>query len=608
MSLLLPELERQLRAAARARGRAAQDQPSHPARRHRVALALGGALTVAAVVVVVVSGLGGGRTSAVAAAVERAALAAQRGLAAPSLAPGQYWYTRTIRASMTGVSSYPAPAHRGKRGLRRLAAPGLIQSRQVQERWVGTDGSARVRSANDGPVQFFWRTTGTQPPGPVPFEQRLPAGTGYRSPLGAFSYPEVLALPTDPARMLARIRASALSFQQHVRRFAPGSTLAERSLAQSELEVISGALVDLPLTPGSRAAVYRAMKDIPGVSYLPSVRDPLGRRGVALSSNESVTFIDGTGPLRGPQRVTNELVFDPSTGALLAQQSVLDEPIPSIGLPAGYPVEYSAYVVSGNVASTHERFVPHAGGERIAPVPSTPSCETAGPAPAQLVSGPMPSAFLHDFSVLNRPATGQDHLPKSTLPGPWSVELSSILESSIRLVRSTPNGARDYMIVGYRRSQRALPPRRCLPVIRRANPALHELEKVFSILAGENRVLSDLAAQRGAQRAKPQAVVCVFEVGGNHGFGCLSPSAVDSIAYEASDYGRPPATVTGIVPDGVAKIQASYADGRRIDAPVEHNLLIYQVGLAAPNAAPKQVVWLNAQGHAIRRLEQTHTR
>jgi hypothetical protein len=175
-------------------------------------------------------------------------------------------------------------------------------------------------------------------------------------------------------------------------------------------------------------------------------------------------------------------------------------------------------------------------------------------------------------------------------------------------VRSTPNGARDYMIVGYRRSQRALPPRRCLPVIRRANPALHELEKVFSILAGENRVLSDLAAQRGAQRAKPQAVVCVFEVGGNHGFGCLSPSAVDSIAYEASDYGRPPATVTGIVPDGVAKIQASYADGRRIDAPVEHNLLIYQVGLAAPNAAPKQVVWLNAQGHAIRRLEQTHTR
>ncbi len=606
MSLLLPELERQLRAAARTRS--PQEQPPHHELRRRVTLALGGALTAATVLAVVVFGLDGSRTSAASAALERAALAAQRGLAAPSLAPGQYWYTRTIRASTTGVSSHPARGHHGKRGLRRLAAPGLIQSRQVQERWVGTDGSARVRTANDRPVQLFWRTTGTQPPGPVPVEQTLPSSTGYRSPLGAFSYSGVLALPADPARMHALIRAAALSFQQHVRRFAPESPLAERSLAQSELEVIAGALVDLPLTPGSRAAVYRAMKDIPGVSYLPSVQDPLGRRGAALSSHESVTFIDGTGPLRGPQRVTNELVFDPSTGALLAQQSVLDEPIPSVGLPAGYPVEYSAYVVSGNVASIHERFIPHAGGERIAPVPSTPSCETTGPAPAQLVSGPIPNVFLHDFSVLNRPATSQDHLPNSTLPGPWSVELSSVLESSIRLVRSTPDGARDYMLVGYRRNQRTLPSRRCLPVIRRANPALHELEKVLSILAGENRVLSDLAARRAAQQAKPQAVVCVFEVGGNHGFGCLSPTSVDSIAYETSDYGRPPATVTGIVPDGVAAITATYPHGQHITTRVEHNLLIYQVGLTAPNAAPKQVVWLNAQGHTIRRLEQTHTR
>jgi hypothetical protein len=97
-------------------------------------------------------------------------------------------------------------------------------------------------------------------------------------------------------------------------------------------------------------------------------------------------------------------------------------------------------------------------------------------------------------------------------------------------------------------------------------------------------------------------VLCVFEVGGPLGFSCLSASQVDSIDYSTADYGRPPATVTGILPDGVSSIQASYADGRVVRAPAQHNLLVYRVGLSAPEAQPQRVLWLDSRGHVIRRL------
>lgn len=599
MSLLLPELERQLRAAARAR-RGSEQRPLRRERLRPSALALATALALALVAVIVVSAIGGGRTSASAAALERAALAAQRGLAAPSLAPGQYWYTRTIQASTTGVSFYgaPAPASAPAPGagarLRRLPAPALIQTRELQEAWVRTDGSGRVRNVTESPARFFgapadrlrWQAGAARAPGPVPVDETLPGGAGYRSPLGPLSYAQVLALPTDPAAMLARIRAAALSSQREIRRLAPGSPLAEQSLTQAELQVIAGALVDLPLKPAARAAVYRAMKYLPGVTYTADVRDPLGRRGAALSSPGSIAFIDASGALSGRRRVTDELVFDLRSGALLAQQSLLDQPIPSVGLPAGYPVQYSAYVVSASVDTTAEGFASRTGvgRPRLLAVPSTPSCESAGPPAPRLVGAPIPSTFLHDFSVLRRPGEMPARLLGRIAGGEFGFELAAVFRSSIHLVRSTPGGARDYMLVGYRAAPPPLGPRRCLPGLSSA------------------QYRHDVQAQRRARHAKPQAVLCVFELGGSLGFSCLSPADVDSIDYATSDYGRPPATVTGIVPDGVAAVQASYPDGRRVDAPVAHNLLIYRVGLPAPGAQPSAVAWIDARGHVIRRL------
>jgi hypothetical protein len=581
MSLLLPELERQLRVAARRRRSVSARDKSRSSVRRPLQAAVGVLAVAAAIAAFLTFGLAGNGAPSAAQALERAAEAAQRGLAAPALAPGEYWYTRSIQDGTTGFSLYQRPA--------------LIQSRELVERWESSNGSGRQRSAADGVPLFFGtraeRTLFTRressAPKRVQSDEAIPSSVGFRSSLGALTYAQVLALPTDPSAMLARIRSAAKHSQEELARSAPGSPMAQQSLTVFELETVAGALTNLPLTPGSRAAVYRAMAHISGVRYLASVRDPLGRTGAALASQGSIAgFIDGTGSLGKRRRVTNELIFDPRTGALLAQQTLLDTAIPSIGLRAGYPIQYSAYVVSGNVASTSERFVAHGPSEVLAPAPPSSGCSSAVLAPAQVVSGPIPSAFLDQFAVLRRAATPEDQLPSSATPASFGLVLgiSRILGNSVRFLGTAPNDARDYMLVGYRRNALLLPPRRCMPQL-----STSQYDK-------------DVAAQRAARKAPPEPVICVLGTTGNVGFPCVSASELDSIDYETSDYGRPPATVTGIIPDGVAAIRAIYPRGRHVFAHVEHGLLAYSVDLAAPNAAPREVLWLDSRGRLIRRV------
>lgn len=577
MKLLLPELQRQLLVAAGGRHRDEGELPAPGSSRPRLSLALAAVAIAAAIILfLLASGIATDSPPSAAQALERAAQAAQRGLATPSLRPGEYWYTRSIDADTTGFDLYGRPA--------------LLQSRETVESWESADGPGRERQSTDGVPRLFataserarFQGREAQAPKPVPRDDLISSSGGFRSGLGLLSYPQVLALPTAAEAMLARIRAAALRSRASLRRTAPESPLAQQSLAQFELDAAEGALTDLPLTAGSRAAVFRAMEDIGGVGYLASVRDPLGRVGAALTTQETIPgFIDGQAALAGPRRVSNELIFDPRTGVLLAQQRVLDRAIPSVGLPAGYPIQYTAYEASGNVSSVEQRFVARPGGEVLAPAPSASSCSSSGPPAPASISAPIPKVLLDEFSVLRRPATGADRLPPDMT---GLLDVSSIIESSVRLLRTGPNGARDYMLAGYRRMGFTLPARRCLPGVSRAQ-------------------YQRLVEQRkAALAAPPKAVVCVLDVGGNLEFGCLSPAEIDSIDYDTSDYGRPPATVTGIVPDGVSEIRASYPDGRHVDVPVQHNLVVYRVGLAAPNATPERVEWLGSSGRAIRRI------
>ncbi|MFH8466465.1 CU044_5270 family protein [Streptomyces sp. NPDC017991] len=96
-------------------------------------------------------------------------------------------------------------------------------------------------------------------------------------------------------------------------------------------------LITMPVEPAVRAAAYRVMAELPGVRGLGRVTDPLGREGVGF------TF-PGT-PSTPLGRVAQRLVVDPSTGEMLAEQSVLVEPsarAEKAGLDAGATVNYSA--------------------------------------------------------------------------------------------------------------------------------------------------------------------------------------------------------------------------------------------------------------------------
>jgi hypothetical protein len=81
----------------------------------------------------------------------------------------------------------------------------------------------------------------------------------------------------------------------------------------------------------------------------------------------------------------------------------------------------------------------------------------------------------------------------------------------------------------------------------------------------------------------------------------LSPAAFQP-GYTSEAVHRPPATVTGIVPDGVRQIEALYPDGKHVVAFVHNNLVIYQVALPATLAEPTRVLWIDAQRHIVRDL------
>ncbi|MFF8025804.1 CU044_5270 family protein [Streptomyces sp. NPDC007896] len=96
-------------------------------------------------------------------------------------------------------------------------------------------------------------------------------------------------------------------------------------------------LITMPVKPAVRAAAYRVIADLPGVRGLGRVTDPLGREGVGVAF---------PGTARTPLgSVQQRLVVDPSTGAMLCEQSVLVEPSArarEAGLDAGTTVNYEA--------------------------------------------------------------------------------------------------------------------------------------------------------------------------------------------------------------------------------------------------------------------------
>jgi hypothetical protein len=187
-------------------------------------------------------------------------------------------------------------------------------------RFIGSASERRVWKADGGRPDLVLATGVSET-----------IGKGFQIGNRTFSYAQLLHFPTDPAGIL--------------RIFPPTKTHP----VQNQVDEIGSAFQFTPLPPAARAALVNTLADLPGVEHLGTVRDPLGRSGIAFATSLPAAWAPANGPGAGagsslPLRA--ELIFNPKTKALLASETVL---LKSSSLPkikAGYAISWTAYLTS----------------------------------------------------------------------------------------------------------------------------------------------------------------------------------------------------------------------------------------------------------------------
>ena len=285
----------------------AENQGLHrPATRRRWPLALAATAAVAVVLivasVVLPSGETGGASPAAAAVLRHAAQAAARQQATAPPIAGQFVYTKS-------ESLYENTA---------VVAHQTINFFQTQTReiWIGPDGSGRIRE-NDGSPRFAtsadhtaWLAAGK------PHLTGDRTGTNSAFGPGGLSYLDLSKLPTDPVAL---------------KQLVEDRTIEGGPSGDAETFTIIGDLLrETYAPPAVRSALYTIASELPGVELIGATHDHLGRPGTAVAY--------------ASHGLRHELIFDPQTSALLAEQTV-DEHTGSV-------LDWTCYLSSGVVDST----------------------------------------------------------------------------------------------------------------------------------------------------------------------------------------------------------------------------------------------------------------
>jgi RNA polymerase sigma-70 factor (ECF subfamily) len=250
-------------------------------RRPRVRVLAVVAIPLAAVIVVAVFSLSSspvGATPAAAALNRLAHLIATQSL---TVRPGQYLY-------VDSANDWPRFAA--------MRGGGYCQTVATEHRkiWIGADGSGLIRSTV-GPEHFASNAARA-----VCLEANANWPLQSASTTNEWFAPQCLelgpgngdwnSLSTDPQTLLAQLR-----------RQSGGPRGPENDFVN-----IRDALQETNAPPAIRAALYQAAALIPGVQLLGTVRDHDGRSGLGIAWRSD----DGT----------FELIFDPQTGELLAEE------------------------------------------------------------------------------------------------------------------------------------------------------------------------------------------------------------------------------------------------------------------------------------------------
>ncbi|HEY2355564.1 MAG TPA: CU044_5270 family protein [Gaiellaceae bacterium] len=249
-------------------------------------LALGATAVAAAVIGVSLLALGNspvGPRSAAAATLNRLAVR----IAAQPLTPqtGQYLYVD----SKNDYSAFDGDCQTFR-----------IDHRQI---WIGADGSGLIRDT-EGPEQYTSaadRSACLRQKGPHALRSAHTSDDWFApqclslKPSNRFEWND---LSTDPQTLL-----------QQMRQLDGGP-----STPGEDFQHIGDFLRETDAPPAVRATLYQAAALIPGIELLGTVRDHDGRTGLGIA-------FPSEGPFVTPgSSVKSELIFDPQTGELLAEQ------------------------------------------------------------------------------------------------------------------------------------------------------------------------------------------------------------------------------------------------------------------------------------------------
>jgi hypothetical protein len=258
---------------------------------------------------------GGAQDAAAAVLLRVAKVAATRHAVVPP-EPGQYVYTKT-EAVWESDWADVGPNHDQYFS---------VLMPVVREAWIGPDGSGRLREETGEPTfltdhdRSVWIAAGRPALG----------GNETRDEshgAGGLSYLDLSTLPTDPAALRRMIE------ERTVEGGPPGNA--------ETFTIVGDLLRETYAPPELRAALFEIASELPGVELIGTVEDPMGREGIAVAYPS-----DG---------ILHELIFDPTTSALLAERTVVADPgEANLQVPAGTVVGWAAYLASGIVDSTQQ--------------------------------------------------------------------------------------------------------------------------------------------------------------------------------------------------------------------------------------------------------------
>ncbi|HVW47236.1 MAG TPA: hypothetical protein VHA76_09300 [Solirubrobacterales bacterium] len=337
-----------------------------PSRCRRLGLAFAGAAVAAAIVAGALV-LGSGPTAQRASAAEILHEAADAAAELPPTSvpgPGQYLFRKERRLDLEGWR-HPLPpenadvptsviggiAH-GPDAFNALV-PTTVSS------WTGQDGAGRHREEL-GTLRFWsseeearWKAAGSPPPSGFDpeYQQRYKSSFGDAREVnssvidvegkgwGNFHFPDTSKLPTEGKALRLATEANELEFTgfNHVARSAT------RLNAEQTLEELINVLMEGEPTPALQAAIFEALAELPGLE-VSEATDGLGRQGEAIR-------------LQPKEGFRAEYLFDPETGAMLAQRGVLVDPGATRGyaeIPTGTVVSERDFIEEATVDSTEE--------------------------------------------------------------------------------------------------------------------------------------------------------------------------------------------------------------------------------------------------------------